>query len=147
MYIERRKLSKSEIKRISTTTNIILVIFFVILLFSFWSIQVLRNQYYNTLADRNITKDIEVKAPRGLILDRYGARLSENKLNFSLFLVRQYSHDLAESIKRVQDITGMTKEEIEKKIDKYKFYPRSFKIPPGKRFTAPAGRIYRKSFR
>ncbi|MCP5046075.1 MAG: penicillin-binding protein 2 [bacterium] len=129
MFIEKRKLSKGEIKRISFTANIILIVLFIVLLFSFWSIQVLRNHYYNTLAARNITKDIEVKAPRGLILDRNLGRLSENKLNFSLFLVRQYAADIDKTIQRVQSITGMKKDDIVKKIEKYKFHPSSFTIP------------------
>jgi penicillin-binding protein 2 len=129
MYIEKRKLSKAELRRITLTTNIILIVLFIVLLFSYWSIQVLKNTYYNTLASQNITRDIDVKAPRGLILDRNRNRLSENKLNFSLFLVREYSADLEKTIKLAAEITGMKEAGVVKKIGKYKHYPGSFKIP------------------
>jgi penicillin-binding protein 2 len=129
MFIEKQKLSKAEIKRISITTNIILVSLFVVLLFAYWNAQVLRQEYYTRLANRNITQDIELKAPRGLILDRNGKRLSENKLNFSLFLVREYSQSLEKSIQHAIEITGQTKELILKKIQKYKHYPKSYRIP------------------
>jgi len=129
MYIERRKLSKSELQRISLTANILLIVLFVVLLFAFWNIQVLRHYHYNRLADLNITKDIELKAPRGLILDRHGKRLSDNKLNFSLFLVREFSQNLEESIRKAVFISGLDEEEIKKKIQKFKHYPKSYKIP------------------
>jgi len=128
MYTEKRKLSKTELRRISNTTNIILIVVFIILLFSFWNAQILRNFYYTALADRNITKDIEVKAPRGLIFDRNHLRLSENKLNFSLFLVREYSRDVSASLDAAASILGVKKEEIEKKIARYRSYPQSFRI-------------------
>jgi penicillin-binding protein 2 len=129
MFIERRKLSKHEIERISFTINIILALLFIILLFSFWSIQILKNRHYKTLASRNITKDIEIKAPRGLVLDRNRKRLAENKLNFTLFLVREYSGDLEETIAAANRILGIEKEKIRKKIEKYAGYPESFLIP------------------
>lgn len=135
MFIERRKLSKAEIRRITFVSNLILIVIFVILLFSYWNIQVLRQKYYSELADRNISRDVEVKAPRGLILDRNRVRLSENKLNFSLFIVRAFSADLEQSIHRAAVITGTSEEEIKKKINKYKHYPSTFKIPLEKDLT------------
>jgi penicillin-binding protein 2 len=129
MFIEKRKLTKVEIKNLSIFANILLIVLFIVLLFAFWNIQVLRNEYYTTLATENITRDIEVKAPRGLILDRSHQRLSENKLHFTLFLVREFAGDTAGSIDLAHSITGVAKKELERRIAKYKHYPESFKIP------------------
>ena len=129
MYIEKRKLSKEEIKQISVVGRVILVVFFLILLAAFWSIQVLKNNYYTTLATQNITKDIEIKAPRGFIVDRHYHRLSENKLNFTLFLVREDSQDLEKTKAVASTITGMTRKDLSAKIEKYRNYPKSFMIP------------------
>lgn len=129
MYIEKRKLSEDDIRKISTVGRIILVVLFLVLLSAFWSIQVLKNHHYTTLANRNITKDIEIKAPRGFIVDRYYNRLSENKLRFTLFLVREDTQDLEKSIEVAGSITSMKKKDIMAKIEKYKHYPGSFMIP------------------
>ncbi|MCP4147426.1 MAG: penicillin-binding protein 2 [bacterium] len=129
MFIEKRRVSKQEIKRISLTINIITVVLFIILLFSFWSIQVIRNYYYTTLAARNMMKEIEITAPRGLILDRNLERLSENKISFNLFLTLEYARNINRTVKAAAAITGMTEEEIRKKLEKYKGYPRSYAIP------------------
>jgi penicillin-binding protein 2 len=129
MYIEKRKLSEDEVRKISSLSHVILVVLFLILLSAFWSIQVLKNQFYTTLANQNITKDIEIKAPRGFIVDRNYKRLSENKLKFTLFLVREDTQDLEKSIEKACVITGMDKKDINAKINKYKHYPESFMIP------------------
>ena len=129
MYIEKRKLTKDETRRISTIGRSFLVVLFLVLLAAFWNIQVLKTDYYTTLANRNISKDIEIKAPRGLIVDRNHVRLSENKLNFTLFLVRENMQDLEQSIASASAITGLKKEDLASKIEKYKHYPESFLIP------------------
>lgn len=129
MFTEKNKLSKGEKERILLTGNIILILIFVVLLFSFWSMQILKNRYYTTLAEKNITRDIEVKAPRGLILDRNNTRLSENKLNFNLFLVREYSENLGKSFDFAASITGKDKEKIIESVAKYNHYPEYFMIP------------------
>lgn len=129
MYIEKRKVSQQEIKRLSLTANIIIIVLFIALFFSFWYIQVLQNQYFTDLANQNIRKEIEIKAPRGLILDRYHKRLSENKINFNLFLVREYAQDMKQTTTAAAALTGLSEEEFKKNIDKYKDFPLSFAIP------------------
>ncbi len=129
MYIEKRKLLEEDIRKISIAARIIMVVLFLVLLSAFWIIQVLKSDYYTTRANRNITKDIEIKAPRGFILDRYYNRLSENKLRFTLFLVRENTHNLEKSIEVVSSITGMKKKDLMAKIKKYENYPGSFMIP------------------
>lgn len=129
MFIDKRRLSKDEVRRISSALNVLLVLGFIVLLFAFWDTQILKNRHYHTLASQNITKDIEVKAPRGLIVDRNYHRLSENKLNFGLFLVREYSPDIEKSLTTASSILGIDKEIIRKKIKKYDGYPDSFMIP------------------
>ncbi len=129
MFTEKHKLTKREIERISFIINIILAVLFIVLLFSFWHIQVLKKHHYTELANRNITKDIDIKAPRGLILDRNRKRLAENKLNFTLFLVREYGGDIQKTIETADNILGTGKKKIKEKIEKYKHYPESFMIP------------------
>lgn len=139
MYIEKRKLSQHEIKRISTIINIFLILIFIVLLFAFWNVQILKNQYYTDLATSNIRKEIEIKAPRGLILDRKRRRLSENKINFNLFVTREYSVNMHRTIKTAAELTGMEPDGIKKAIDKYKGYPRSYSIPV--RRDLPLGKV------
>ncbi|MCP5106352.1 MAG: penicillin-binding protein 2, partial [bacterium] len=129
MYIEKRKLSQPEQKRIGIIANTIVIAAFVFLLFSFWNIQILKNQYYTDQATSNIRKELEIKAPRGLVLDRNLHRISENKISFNLFLIREYAHNLNRTTAAAARLTGMDEIEIKRNIDKYKGYPKSYAIP------------------
>ncbi len=129
MFIEKRKVTPQKIKRISNTANIIIIVLFSLLFFAFWYIQVLGNFYYTELATRNIKKEIEIKAPRGLILDRNHKRLSGNKISFNLFLIREYVKNLDKSIGAAATFTGMGKKEINKSIKKFIGFPKYYAIP------------------
>lgn len=129
MYIEKRKVSQQEARRLAIIANIIIVGVFLVLFFSFWYVQVLKNQYYTTLAAMNILKEIEIKAPRGLILDRHHRRLSENKINFSLFLTREFTQDLDRTLEAAAAFTGMDKTEVVKAVNKFRGFPKSYAIP------------------
>lgn len=129
MYIEKRKVSRQDIKRLSIKTNILLILIFIVLLFVFWNMQILKNQHYTTLASRNITKYLGIKPPRGLIRDRNRKIISENKINFSLFLIRENTKDIKKSITFASSLTGTGEKELIKRIEKYKNYPKSFMIP------------------
>jgi penicillin-binding protein 2 len=129
MYIEKRKVSQQEVRRLSITVNVIIIVLFIVLFFAFWYIQVLRNQYFTDLATQNIRKEVEIKAPRGLILDRNNKRLSENKINFNLSLVREYARDMKRTTATAAGLTGLSEEEIKKSIDKFKRFPKSYAIP------------------
>ena len=144
MYIERQKLSTEDKERISFVASIFLIVIFVFLAFIFWNAQVLKNQHYKTLALQNMVREIELKAPRGFIKDRNGIIISENKLAFSLKLIREGVEDIDKTVKFACDATGMTPDDINKAIDRYKRYPRSYAIPLKKNLSL-ASVIYIKS--
>jgi len=129
MFIEKRKVTLQKIKRISIIANIIIILIFILLFFAFWHIQILRNYYYTTLATQNIEKEIEIKAPRGLIVDRNYKRLSENKIGFNLFLIREYAKNLGKTVQSAATLTGMDKKVINKTIEKYNGFPKFYAIP------------------
>jgi penicillin-binding protein 2 len=129
MFIENRKVSPQKIKRIPIIANIIIIVIFILLFFAFWHIQILRNYYYTTLATKNIEKEIEIKAPRGLIVDRNYKRLSENKIGFNLSLIREYAKNLGKTVQSAATLTGMDKKKINKTIEKYNGFPKFYAIP------------------
>ena len=120
MFIEKEKISRQEIKKLSVAINIMLIFIFILLLFVFWNIQVLKNSRYQSLANKNIYKDVELKAPRGLILDRNYKILSENKINFCLFLIRDNIEDIKKSVDFASYVTKIDKKEILRRVEKYK---------------------------
>ena len=61
------------------------LIFFFLILFRFFYIQILQNNYYSTQAYDNSIKVIPIEPARGLIFDRNNTIIADNKLNYSLF--------------------------------------------------------------
>lgn len=129
MYIEKRKVTRQDIKKTSIKINIIIIFLFAGIFFVFWNMQIPKNEHYTTLASRNIRKYLGIKAPRGLIEDRDGKILAENKLNFGFFLIRENSKNLRDSIHFASSLLNMAKDDITRSIEKYKGYPEFFMIP------------------
>ncbi|HWR34790.1 MAG TPA: penicillin-binding protein 2 [Clostridia bacterium] len=61
---------------------------FLILAFGFWRLQVVRSEYYDSLAQQNRIKEVPILAPRGKILDREGRIIVDNYPSFSALLLR-----------------------------------------------------------
>ncbi len=128
MFIEKRQIDGNEERRIRFTSNVALVIIFSFLLFSFWNLQILKSNHYKFLSTKNILKEVEIKAPRGVIKDNKGKILAENRLSFNLFFIRENVSNMERSIKKASTLTGLPVEIISEKISKFKNYPLFYKI-------------------
>ncbi len=67
---------------------------FTILAFSFWYFQVVQNEKFKELAENNHQRTIALRAPRGVMLDRNGEVLVENRSSFTISIVREHTKDL-----------------------------------------------------
>ena len=99
MYPSKRKLSNEAIKKAATVSTVILIIIFLGIFAAFWNIQIVSNEYFRRLAIQNITRSIVLTAPRGLIVDCQRAVLSENKINFTLYLIRENVVDMEKTLR------------------------------------------------
>jgi len=129
MYIEKRKLTGDFVRRTRQIAHGLLIATFLGLLFIYWKFQVVDFARYAQLAEQNITKIIDTKAPRGLILDRHQLILSENKFNFTLFLIRENVRDLERTRRLAAFISGKSQAQIDRLLAKYNGYPAFFAIP------------------
>ena len=129
MYIEKRKLDKYKTEMISKLFSIMLIIIFVSLFFAFWNIQILKNKHYTIQALKNIQKTIGINAPRGFILSRGNKIIAENKINFSLFMIKKNIEDPSKTFFMLNSLFGFNKKEFENRLNKYTNYPEFFRIP------------------
>ena len=129
MYIERRNLGVRDMDRISWIAVVFLVILFSLIFFIFWNIQILQHGQYLDLAQQNIYRRIRVKAPRGLIMDRRGRIMADNRLDFSLILIRENSRDLDESIRFAAETIHVPEEWVRNRVERFKGYPPAYPIP------------------
>jgi penicillin-binding protein 2 len=77
----------------------------------YWKVQIFDHKKYTELAEANRTRMRVLAAPRGLILDRKGRILADNRASFKVSLVRENVKDEASSyaaISRLLGIDGLT---------------------------------------
>jgi penicillin-binding protein 2 len=129
MYPSKRKLSGAYIKKAATVSAGILIIIFLGIFTAFWNIQIVNNEYYRRLAINNITRSIDLPAPRGLIVDNKLVVLSENKINFTLHLVRENVVDIEKTLRLASFFSVKKPDAIRAIIAKYKKYPQFYLIP------------------
>lgn len=96
MFIERRSITPQEQKRIATICTVVLIIIFGVLLLAFWSIQILKGKDFAERAQKNIHDILVLKAPRGIITDRFGHIIASNRLHFSLFFKDEQRENISD---------------------------------------------------
>jgi penicillin-binding protein 2 len=76
-------------------------------------LQVARYEYYADLSQGNRVRVEPIPAQRGLILDRNGAVLAENRPAFQLELVRERVPDLDSTLERLIDINVLPADDLD----------------------------------
>lgn len=110
------------IKRSKITLYIIAGLVILVLAF-YWKIQVLDHQKYWKMAEANRLRELPLTAPRGLILDRQKVILADNIPSFKVSLVRDAVIDYDKTIDNLSRLLGLNREELKKRIDRYRFIP------------------------
>ncbi len=128
MYI-KSNLTPDKIEKKMFIIRLVIIIIFFFIYFSFWNIQILRHNHYNNLAMGNITDILDIKAPRGIIVDTNNIVIAENKINFILLLNRKNTSNMTETLKNISEATGKNINLFKKIIKKYKHIPKTRTIP------------------
>src|ERR1700755_2394170 len=83
--------------RISALRYLITVLFSVLAI-SFWVLQVVEHAKFKEMAENNIQRTLPLRAPRGVVFDREGRVLVENRNAFSISIVREHTTDLKQTV-------------------------------------------------
>ncbi|MFQ6082408.1 MAG: penicillin-binding protein 2 [Candidatus Aminicenantia bacterium] len=94
-----------------------------ILLILFWKIQILDHNQYLIRSEQNRIREVTVPASRGLIKDRNGIILAENRASFNASIIRENCQNFNESLVRISKILSLDKKILKERINQYKFYP------------------------
>ena len=92
-----------------------LVIFSVIVLRLGW-LQLARGGFYRDLSEDNYVQGFEVKAPRGLIVDRNGEIIADNRVALSITLSRMRNRDDGALADLLSEILGLDRELVAEKL-------------------------------
>lgn len=77
-------------------------------------LQIYQHEYYSTVSDKNRIYSQAIAPTRGLIYDRNGVLLADNKPSFNLTMVKENVPDLNASLILIQNLIDLPDEEIEK---------------------------------
>ncbi len=109
-------------KRAGTVFKAILVLIFLTLSY-YWKTQIIEYRKYWRMAENNRTRTRPITAPRGVIRDRNGEILADNRATFRILLFRENIKDAERSIAGISRIIGMSESELRARLERYKNVP------------------------
>ncbi len=89
-----------------------------ILAIAYWSVQIVRGDYYFTLSENNRFRSVKITAPRGYILDRNGSALVENEPAYTLHLYRREARDLESSIGFIVELLKLDPSQVRSRVER-----------------------------
>jgi len=118
----------SSIQRRAQRVYIVVGITFVLLVLSFWKIQILDHNRYWRLSESNRKREVRLPSPRGLITDRNNVILARNVASFKASIIRENCGDFDISCKKIAKLLNLTPETLKERIKKYESLPLSMPI-------------------
>src|SRR5215831_3886610 len=101
----------------------IIAALFCVLAVSFWTLQVLQHAKYEEMAENNHQRTLALRAPRGLVFDRDGRVLVENRNSYSISIDREHTKDLSRTIRILSQVLGLDEASIQTIVDRHRKEP------------------------
>src|SRR3954467_11098787 len=119
MPVEDRRKASTRLTGLQVSVGAL----FAILAVSFWVLQVVQHQQYNEMAENNHQRTIALRAPRGLIFDREGRVMVENRNSYSISIVREHTKNLPRTIKLLAQVLGLEESAVKSLVDRHRREP------------------------
>jgi penicillin-binding protein 2 len=113
-----------ELKQRILYVTILVVIIFFGLAVRFWSLQALHGTHFKELSENNRIRTLKSVAPRGIIYDRTGIMLADNRPGFDLYIVPEDVTDWNATKKLLGSLIALDAKSIDKKLEKAKSRPK-----------------------
>src|SRR5438034_1329517 len=101
----------------------VVVVTFSVLAVSFWVLQVVQHAKYEEMAENHHQRTLALRAPRGLVFDRRGAVLVENRHSYSISIVREHTKDLNKTIRLLAGVVGVDEARVREIVDRHRREP------------------------
>src|SRR5687768_1298987 len=89
----------------------------------FWFFQVVQHAKFKEMAENNHQRTLTLRAPRGVIFDRTGRLLAENRNSFNISIVREHTKDIDRTIRVLSSVTGVDDKAIREIVDRHRREP------------------------
>ena len=89
----------------------------------FWVLQVAQHEKYAELAENNNQRTLALRAPRGVLFDRTGRVLVENRHSYSISIVREHTKDLNRTVRLLASVLGFDEKAVREIVDRHRREP------------------------
>jgi len=96
---------------------------FSVLAISFWVLQVVQHAKFEEMAENNHQRTLPLRAPRGIVFDRHGKVLVENRDSFRISIVREHTKDLNRTVRMAAAVLGMDESAVRAIVDRHRRQP------------------------
>jgi penicillin-binding protein 2 len=103
--------------------RIAVVALFAVLAVSFWVLQVVQHAKYSEMADNNHQRILGLRAPRGVVFDRDGRVLVENRHSYSISIVREHTTDINRTIRQLASAIDVDENRVRELVERHRHEP------------------------
>src|SRR5262245_14782834 len=106
-----------------TVLRYVTAVIFSVLAVSFWVLQVVQHAKYAEMAENNHQRTLALRAPRGVVFDRNGRVLVENRNSFSISIVREHTKDLNRTVRLLAETLNIEESRVREIVDRHRREP------------------------
>jgi penicillin-binding protein 2 len=113
-------------RRISTRLVILqagVITVFAALAICFWVLQVIQHDDFVKMADSNYQRTLSLRAPRGVLFDRHGKVLVENRDSYTISIIRERTKDLDRTIRMASSVLRIDRTELQQLVNRHRREP------------------------
>src|SRR5687767_12639765 len=96
---------------------------FAALAICFWVLQVVQKETYEKMADSNYQRTLALRAPRGVLFDRNGKVLVENRNSHTISIIRENTKDLDRTISTASAVLGIDRVKLQLLVNRHRREP------------------------
>jgi penicillin-binding protein 2 len=105
------------------TLQVGVIIWFAALAICFWVLQVVQHEKYVQMADSNYQRTLALRAPRGVLFDRHGKVLVENRNSYTIAIIRENTKDMPRTVRAASAVLGLDVADVQEIVDRHRREP------------------------
>ncbi len=117
--VEDRRRVRSRL----TVLRYVITVLFSVLAVGFWVLQIVEHAKFEELAENNHQRTLALRAPRGIVFDRDGHVLVENRQSYSISIVREHTKDINRTIRLLAGVLGIDEARVREVVDRHRHEP------------------------
>ena len=103
--------------------QVAVVVGFLLLAGTFWFFQIIQHEQFREMAENNHQRELALRAPRGVLYDRNGKILVENRPSYTVSIVRLHTTNLDRTIRVLAAVAGVEERRVREIVDRARHLP------------------------